>query len=249
VDHEGGDAGFRSELLRFPDQHFSVIALCNAADASPGSLARRVAEIFLASKMEALPPLPKEIKIDPQKLDAYIGIYELAGGLRVSFWREGHQFIGQAVGQPSASLSPLSETGFLVKAFDAQVTFDKPDTSGKAQGFTLHQNGRDTPAKRVEPVQLKAEQLQAYAGTFYSDELNTLYTITARDGKLFLSHPRGEVEITPSAVDAFRAPFPIGTVNYQCVEPRRCNKLTAGSGRVQNLPFDRVELGSGVSRP
>jgi len=72
---------------------------------------------------------------------------------------------------------------------------------------------------------------------------------SARDGKVFLSYPRDEVEITPSAADAFIAPFPIGIVKYQCAEPKRCDSFTAGSGRVQNLPFVRVELGSGASHP
>ena len=243
VEHGGGDAGFRTELLRFPDQHFSVIALCNAAEANPGSLARQVADIFLAAKMEEVPnnPRPTEIKIDPHKLDAYVGMYALDGGLRISFWREGDQFVTQAVGQPSAPVFPFSETGFLVKAFDAQVTFDNPDDSGKAQGFNLHENGRDRRAKRIEPVQLKSEQLQAYAGTFYSDDLNTLYTVTARDGKLFLNYPRDEIEIVPSTSGAFTAPFPIETVTYKWVEPQALNSFTVGSGRVQNLRFDRVE--------
>jgi hypothetical protein len=58
-----------------------------------------------------------------------------------------------------------------------------------------------------------------------------------------------KVELTPSAVGAFIAPFPIETISYQCVEAKRCNTFTAGSGRVQNIPFDRVELASGVSPP
>ena len=29
VSHAGGDAGYRADLIRFPDQHFSVALLCN----------------------------------------------------------------------------------------------------------------------------------------------------------------------------------------------------------------------------
>jgi CubicO group peptidase (beta-lactamase class C family) len=249
VEHAGGDAGFRADLLRFPDQHFSVITLCNAGEADSGGLARKVADIFLTTQMEAVTPRPTEIKIDPTKLDAYVGDYELEGGLRISFWREEGHFFTRAVGQSSALLSPISETGFLVKAFDAQVTFDKPDDSSKAPGFNLHQNGRDTRAKRLAPVNLTSEQLQAYAGTFYSDDLNTLYTVIARDGKLFLSYPRDEFEITPGAGGAFRAPFPIETVTYKCAEAKRCNSFTVSNGRVLNLRFDRIELKAGSLAP
>lgn len=31
VDHAGGDAGYRSDMTRFPGQHFSAAVLCNSA--------------------------------------------------------------------------------------------------------------------------------------------------------------------------------------------------------------------------
>jgi CubicO group peptidase (beta-lactamase class C family) len=249
VEHAGGDAGFRTELLRFPGEHFSVITLCNAAEANPPALARAVADIFLAAKMEAPPARLTEMKIDPQKLDAYVGDYQVEDGPRVSFWREGDQFLTRAIGEPIAAAVPFSDTGFLVKDFDAQVTFDKPDGSGKAPGFNLSQNGRDRRATRVQSVHVTSDQLQAYAGTFYSDDLNTLYTVTARDGKLFLNYPRDEIEMLPGTVGAFFAPFPIESVTYKCVDARRCNSFTVSNGRVRNLRFDRVKLEPGASLP
>ena len=48
VDHAGGDAGYRSDMTRFPDQHFSAAVLCNSADTSPTSLVRKVADMFRA---------------------------------------------------------------------------------------------------------------------------------------------------------------------------------------------------------
>jgi CubicO group peptidase (beta-lactamase class C family) len=50
VSHGGSWAGYRAELLRFPDQHFSVAAQCNNSVA-PSTLARRVAEIYIGSHM------------------------------------------------------------------------------------------------------------------------------------------------------------------------------------------------------
>ncbi len=51
VTHGGSWAGFRSYLLRAPDEHFSVIVLCNREDADTGALARSVAELFLKDKL------------------------------------------------------------------------------------------------------------------------------------------------------------------------------------------------------
>ena len=51
VSHGGSWAGYRAELLRFPEQHLSVACLCNLARTNPSLLARRVAEIYLGTQM------------------------------------------------------------------------------------------------------------------------------------------------------------------------------------------------------
>lgn len=51
VSHGGSWAGYRAELLRFPEQHLSVACLCNLARTNPSMLARRVAEVYLGEKM------------------------------------------------------------------------------------------------------------------------------------------------------------------------------------------------------
>lgn len=52
VEHGGALFGYRTELLRFPEQKFSVICLCNIASAVPENLARKVADIYLADKLK-----------------------------------------------------------------------------------------------------------------------------------------------------------------------------------------------------
>jgi CubicO group peptidase (beta-lactamase class C family) len=56
VAHGGSWGGYRAQLLRFPDQHFSVACLCNLGNADPESRATKVAEIFLAFEMKAKEP-------------------------------------------------------------------------------------------------------------------------------------------------------------------------------------------------
>jgi CubicO group peptidase (beta-lactamase class C family) len=51
VSHGGSWAGYRAELLRFPEQHLSVACLCNLARTNPSQLARRVAEVYLGDRM------------------------------------------------------------------------------------------------------------------------------------------------------------------------------------------------------
>src|SRR5712664_4018519 len=52
VSHGGSWGGYRAELLRFPDQHFSVACLCNVGNAGPTRRARQVADIYLGNLMK-----------------------------------------------------------------------------------------------------------------------------------------------------------------------------------------------------
>jgi len=57
VRHGGSWGGYRAELLRFPDQHFSVATLCNLGSANPSRRASEVADVYLNSVMK-----PKTVK-------------------------------------------------------------------------------------------------------------------------------------------------------------------------------------------
>src|SRR5215471_8127646 len=59
VGHGGSDAGYRADFVRFPDQRFSVVCLCNVSNSNPSMLTRRVAEIYLDDQLKAAAPPAK----------------------------------------------------------------------------------------------------------------------------------------------------------------------------------------------
>jgi hypothetical protein len=91
---------------------------------------------------------------------------------------------------------PSSETQFFAKAFPAQLTFDRPAGTDKAQSLTLVRGRglyeRRTNGRRTTVVQPSSEQLAAYSGTYYSDELDTVYTVSVLANKLHVRLPREE---------------------------------------------------------
>jgi CubicO group peptidase (beta-lactamase class C family) len=85
VRHGGSWGGYRAELLRFPDQHFSVSCLCNVGNANPSRRANEVADIYLGSLMKPRDPQKElnegrkkensEKPLTTQQLQAYVGDY------------------------------------------------------------------------------------------------------------------------------------------------------------------------------
>ncbi len=50
VDHTGSTGGYRTDILRFPGEHTTMVTLCNATTADAGGLSHRVADIVLATR-------------------------------------------------------------------------------------------------------------------------------------------------------------------------------------------------------
>ena len=53
--HSGGDAGFRSFLMRFPDQHLSIAVVSNMASFDPGEISYLLADMYLEKEFKSLP--------------------------------------------------------------------------------------------------------------------------------------------------------------------------------------------------
>jgi CubicO group peptidase (beta-lactamase class C family) len=95
VEHGGTYMGYKAYFLRFPDQRFSVVELCNLGSIDPGPLAYAVAEVYLGDRLAAVTtsaprarggasrPTTTETP-DAASLAAYAGEYH-AGELDVTY--------------------------------------------------------------------------------------------------------------------------------------------------------------------
>jgi CubicO group peptidase (beta-lactamase class C family) len=251
VEHAGGDAAYRTNILRFPDQRFSVVVLANAGDVNATALSFKIADIYLEDRLQPTPDKPSlgdkpEVTIDPKVLDAYVGDYELQDELRpgfiVSFSKDKDHLVARATGQSSLPMYAVSNTAFRLRVVPAEVVFDDPTEGGKTQNAILHQDGASLPMRRILITQPTAERLKAYEGQFYSAELGVTYDVFVRDGALKVHYPRGDIDLEPISNDAFAGAFPIGSLKFVCGADGECNALSIDDGRVQNLRFVRVAI-------
>ena len=157
VRHGGSWGGYRAELLRFPDQHFSVACLCNIGNANPSRRANEVADVYLGSVMKPR-DAKKELDEDKKKeshgapltadqLQAYAGDYwgeELGVTYRLGVTDGNLKVVAilDRVGLPRVNnFSPneLRSTGgdqFAIGA-EAMIVKFKRDGKGAASEFEL----------------------------------------------------------------------------------------------------------------
>jgi CubicO group peptidase (beta-lactamase class C family) len=65
ISHGGGINGFRSHILRYPEEKMCVVVLCNVLPAKPDKVARDLAAIMLGEKYE-LPKARQSTEVEPK---------------------------------------------------------------------------------------------------------------------------------------------------------------------------------------
>ena len=134
VEHGGSWAGYRSALLRFPEQIFSVICLCNLASMIPEDLTRRVADIYLdkefktpAAKAQKGQPETEKQAFVPDSLIPYVSKYHNSE-LNVDYIltiRENQLYLQRNPYVPPERLLPIAPEVF--KTEELQLQFSGSD--------------------------------------------------------------------------------------------------------------------------
>lgn len=244
VSHSGGFVGFRAQMVRFPEQKFTVICLANLGTINPSGLCMKIADIYLAGefkKAEEAPKKKKEIKaitLSKEELEEKAGNYqdEKTGMWTIISMKEDKLEIN--VGRRKYVLLPVSKTSFQSPdaPFDISVEFfpDDKGRTGKAK-LTIEGEGRNL-IKALKLSPLTSSQLKEYAGEYYNDELLVTYKIAVEKGSLFFKHKNAPKDAL-KAMD--RDKFTLGRMNIEFVRDKRkrIKGLVLGAGRVTNIEF------------
>ena len=177
VGHSGSWAGFRTVLLRFPDSDFAVVILSNVATFQPLGMAFRIADIYLESALTPPELDPISVNIHPGDLLSAPGLYRLGAATFVRISRVGTLLVWQATNEPEHPMIPLAETTFFVKAYGDSVRF-RGTSGGRAQEIMF----RKAVAPRVPETDVG--DMTAYAGKYWSPDLEASVTIILEDGQL-----------------------------------------------------------------
>lgn len=246
ISHSGGDAGFRSHLLLFPDQRFAVAVLSNCGSMNPAQLARLTAEAYLGSLLEEETNKEKsserkEVNVPPSVFEAYEGKYELEDGSLLTITREGDHLMAEHPNAPEKmQLFPESMAKFFLKTADVRVQFH-PEQDGYVQRLTVFAEGNEIKGKRIQVKRLSPEQMREYTGDYYSGELDTTYRIVLQDDKIIARHRRhGDIPLVRTKEDLFtgRRWF-FHKVHFIRNDQNQIEGFLLTGGRVRNLRFER----------
>jgi CubicO group peptidase (beta-lactamase class C family) len=243
VSHSGGDAGFRSHLVLFPDQKFAVVVLSNLGVVPTSPLARQVAEVYLGDLMvEEKKSAEKRVaRIDPLVYEIYEGKYRLEDGKELTLIKEGERLAMVPPGQnDKVELFPEAMARFFQKDADVEVRIQLNEY-GLVERLLLVKDGKNIPGKMIKNEKLDPGRIQELIGTYYSEELATNYRIAEQKGRLAAVHFRhGEIPLMWKSGDLFfgRQWF-FKRVKFTRDTQNKIDGFLLTGGRVRNLRFDK----------
>lgn len=258
VSHGGSWAGYRAQLLRFPQQHFSVACLCNLAQANPSRLAYKVAEVYLGSVMtpEASKKVEEGGKVrlanPPKELQALAGLYrdpKTSEMLKLAIWD--NRLTATVDGQnfPLAPVGAAGSNRYRFEGYEGgRREVEVPPAAGGARPrlrVTTVDEDEEPETQTFEPVEPwtpSAAELALLAGTYASDEVGTSWRIAAENGNLYIRH-RGisEEPLKPTVKDTFTHEGI--QLTFQRAAGGEVTGFLVDAGRVKGLAFQKQAPG------
>lgn len=252
VEHGGAWAGYRAQLLRFPEQRTSIAVLCNLGTMDPNALALRVADVWLegvlappaafAEPVAAAPSPPAELAVVVPEAELAL----LAGRYRgpsemVEVRLEGGVLHLRGATFRESTLVPLGGGRFRRDGgrLPTMVRFEPPAGGGLGV-LELQVEGRQKlTLPRIEDWRPSAEELAAFAGEYHCAEIDATMALHASAAGLALEQRIfGVHEAIPLARDEFTGEF--GDIRIVRGANGAVEGFMLDAGRVRNLRFERV---------
>jgi hypothetical protein len=235
VEHGGALFGYRTSLLRFPEQRFTAICLCNISSAIPANLSRKVADLYLADDLKAgasaLHPEDNGNFPDPA---IFAGKYlDPRTYMIYSF---------------TASNGNLMAWGRILRRISADQFYDLESnviTFTNAKGalkVRLDIDGETYfSGPRVENPHLSTTELGPYAGRYRSEELDATYELSIEQEALMLRINDNPVkQLLAVTTDEFEA-SELGTVLFHRDRQGRVDGVKEFSQNVRGVEFVKIK--------
>lgn len=248
--HSGALAGFRSALLRFPDQRTTMLVLCNFPTSDPVARAEGIADVVLADALELEPASDAEsddaaepdeggdvgaVSLTPAQLDAFTGTWRASIGVTVQIEREGERLMFIQDGR-RAPLTPVAQDMLLLPAAQIEMTLSGLD-DGHFTTMAVSQGGQRFSAERIDPDAAATPVDTDLIGQYVSEELGVTYRIVEADGALALEMPPGRSGgLVGAGEDRLRALNLLVEVDRG---PEGVRGFTIDAGRVRGIYFAR----------
>src|SRR6266550_8031790 len=190
VSHGGSWAGYRGQFFRFPDQRFAVATFCNLTTSGPDSLARKVAGIYLADRMQPDSATAWTVALAgaPRSEPPTASLHTLGG-----VWRNVERgetrrtrLVGDTlfiVAAERTRMVPLDDGRFRTGPWTEVIFEGDPAAPSR---MIVRTTAEAVTYTRADTAVLTPAKLAEYAGDYRSNEVDATHTWKVEKGQLVL---------------------------------------------------------------
>lgn len=251
INHDGGVGGFRSALIRFPDQGIAVVVLANADYFRTTELAKKVAEVFIGDLMQDAESTTRAAPAAAKAGTKPVELKDCAGSFRLDSTGKVLEVILQDGGLVLKNLSrggePLALTrlqgnSFKVNGMGLKLSFSSNE-KGIVDRLILHVGDPPESAARVSEVKLTEDQLAQFVGIYFSSELLVAYSLDVRDGVLTANHSRlPPMNLMPTGAREFSGEkMWLRSIRFEMDEKDRPLGFRADAAYAKNVYFQKLK--------
>ncbi len=247
--HTGGDTAHRTYFGYLPELDAGVFLSSNNGSFSL-AVGPQIIRAFFADRLEPEPartaapqgPGPEGASMSRARMEAIPGRWLIESGgasMQVEVTLEQGTLYAQPQGQQRFALVITSDSTARYQGVEAEVVFHF-EADGSLRRATHIQGGR-LPMRRVAQEEMGPEQLRAYQGRYFSEEIELFVRVAAGEGGgLALVLPNGSrVALKHASGEQFTGVFPYATVVFQRAGNGSLVAFTAGNGRTKGVLFRR----------
>ncbi|MBK6304438.1 MAG: serine hydrolase [Gemmatimonadetes bacterium] len=239
IGHGGADAGYRAQVERYPERGIAIAVLCNAAIATPNVLTRNVLDVLLGASAPrqalSIDTVPRAVSAEIKQ--RWVGTYRDSVSQAVLRVRLAGDTLTLGDGRP---LVITSDTSARIAASANALVLRSSGTTVTGVAQVPHTT-RPLIFRREAPFTPDRAALAAYAGAFYSEELDVRYDLRVADSSLVMFHRKlDDSPLAPASRDVFTAAFG-ATFQFTRDRTGKVNGFTITDGRVRGVRFERMK--------
>ncbi len=237
--HGGGDAGFRSYLLRVPSHKLTVAISGNFESFNPLNISYGLVDIFLSKNIQK--KKKKEVPVYKTKdLKKFEGDYKIFNGFYITIEAKSDTLYFKNYGsEEKLKLPTIGENKFLFPYIHhSKFRFTK-------DGLVWHLSDFYYPGKKVflNPPKYEEINISEYTGVYRSAEVETSYTLITEDNQIKMTHNYNpDLLLEPISKDVFRTNQAyMGEIEFTRNEAGKINGCKVSAQKAYNIFLNKIE--------
>jgi len=245
IEHGGGDQGISTYLARFPEHGLSIAVLCNSDAIPSGALETQIADLYLGDKLKAVEKPattapPKAATLTAAQLAQEVGWYGDGAKTLFRVWLDGTRLtLNDVWGEDTPfEMTPTGEHNFIVSIAGTPVS--RAEFAGNELRGTPIVGGKTLVFPKLNQNPPPLAELQAFAGEFHSDELDSNYKVEIGEGTLaIIPYGRPAITLDATGKDVFTGSG-VGSVRFSRNARGAIDGFTLSRALVEGIHFQRV---------